>query len=706
MPEAATSSAKLKFATKTAISLTLAYMLPMAFGWPQPQTAAITVMLIAATGMLSESLQKGVLRVMGTVLGAVLGLSLIALFPQDRLLYLLCVSLVVSTLLYLYNAYQGDSTVFMLAAMVVMMVFNGGDAEGAFLYGVDRTLLTAFGVLVYTVVASLLWPVQAQDNTRELAAEVAKSHRLAFAQLVSGGTVEAQPLQTLLTKNEEFQSHFVAVRNDAEKIVNYQAEWDAIATCYETLDELLLPALQARHLEKSVYARHILNYDLVLANIQTMFAAIENSWQLPEHRPQLTVIAPDFPVDNLQEESHFTVAALVSRADLLGKLQKELLHQWQAINSLLFDESGFTPTGEYRGKPSFIWLDRENFKTAIRVFTSFWLATALWLHFNPPGGFMFVTLSTALVVLVSYTPIAPKLLYILFTLGFLFAVPAYLFLLPQMSHWLELAAFLFTYAFIGFYVFAGPISIFFLLGLMTLGIQNTMNYNFNVLLIVILLLYMVCTSLLVTVHFPFTSQPQKLFVSFRRRFFTTCEKIIAQVSTPSRFGHRRLLQNRLVTAATLGAKMRQWGGMLAKKQYPGSSAENISQYNFACTVLLEQLKILVRKNDQFSRNELIVRAQATTNTGGALASLCRSLAQPARPTEMAAAFEEVTKGLGSIEQRLGELLGDDYLHRYDKRQLGEFYLYLNLQASIGVGIVQCRNAVEALDWKQLQGNSF
>ena len=152
-------AAKLKFATKTALSLTLAYLIPMALGWPQPQTAAITVMLIAATGSLSESLQKGALRTAGTVVGAAIGLYLIATFPQERMLYLIAVSIVVTILLYLYNAYQGDSTVFMLTMVVTLMVFNGGDAEGAFLYGVDRTLLTIFGVLIYSLVGSFLWPV-------------------------------------------------------------------------------------------------------------------------------------------------------------------------------------------------------------------------------------------------------------------------------------------------------------------------------------------------------------------------------------------------------------------------------------------------------------------------------------------------------------------------------------------------------------------
>ncbi len=705
MPDTASNSAKNRFAIKTALSLTLAYMLPMALGWPQPQTAATTVMLIAATGMASESLQKGVLRVMGTVLGAVLGLSLIALFPQDRMVYLFCVSVLVAGLLYLYNAYQGDSTVFMLAAVVLMMVFNGGDADGAFLYGVDRTLLTAFGVLVYTVIASLLWPVKVQDNTKTLATAVSATHAKAFSALSYSQEEQANAVAELLANNEPFQAHYVTVRNDAEKILNYQAEWDTIASSFENIDEILVPALRISRLENIEYQKHILNYDAVLENITSMFAEIQNNWTTQAEHKQLKFMALEYETSSLSDQSHIEVAAVVSRADLLIKLQEVLLQLWRATNSLLFNKSGFIAAEEFRGKPSFVWLDRENFKTAIRVFISFWIAVAIWTQFNPPGGFMFVTFSTVFVVLVSYTPVSPKLLYILFTLGFLFAVPAYIFLLPQMNHWIELAAFLFTYAFIGFYVFSGPVSIFFLLGLMTLGIQNTMSYNFDIILILILLFYMVCTSLLVSVNFPFTSKPQKLYVSFRRRFFSTCEKMIAQGSSQGHYGKNRILQARLGIATALTAKMRQWGPMIDKLYFPANPPEKISSFNLACTVLLEQLKILARHNRVFDKNRLVALTRTKANNK-MLARLCSSLANPAQQARIANTFDEVITEAGSTEARLRGFLGRDYLKIYDRNELTEFYLYINLQASILAGIVQCRNALEALDWEQLQGKKF
>jgi len=292
------------------------------------------------------------------------------------MLYLFCVSLAVAVLMYLYNAYQGDSTAFMLAAVVIMMVFNGGDAEGAFLYGVDRTLLTAFGVIVYTLVGSLLWPVSVQDNTRALAVDVLQAHSQAFAHLRSANTAERDFLEQLLTSNEQFQTHLVSIRNAADAIKAYQREWATIANCFEQLEEVLLPALQSVALKDPEYRGHIQNYDTVISRIESMFLAIGDSWQGQQPQP-LAVIEPHYNAASLRGESHLRVAAVVSRVDVLLKVQTVMLRLQRALNSLLFDSDRLTDDVEFRGQPSFIWLDRENFKTAIKVFISFWIAVTI-----------------------------------------------------------------------------------------------------------------------------------------------------------------------------------------------------------------------------------------------------------------------------------------------------------------------------------------
>ena len=155
---------KLKFSLKVSLSLTLAYMIPMAMGWDQPNTAAMTVMLIASAGGVSDGLTKGLLRVIGTIIGAILGMTLIALFPQERMIYLISMSLLISVITYLYYAYQGDSTAFMLSAVMIMVIFLNGP-ENAFLYGIDRTYMTLFGIFIYTVIGTFLWPVIESEKT-------------------------------------------------------------------------------------------------------------------------------------------------------------------------------------------------------------------------------------------------------------------------------------------------------------------------------------------------------------------------------------------------------------------------------------------------------------------------------------------------------------------------------------------------------------
>ena len=701
---AAAPPVKFRYAVKTSLSLTLAYLIPMALGWPQPQTAATTVMLIAATGLLSESLQKGVLRVLGTVAGAILGLGLIALFPQDRMVYLLAVSMTVAFIIYLYNAYQGDSTVFMLTAVVTLMVFNGGDAEGAFLYGVDRAFMTAFGVIVYTVVASMLWPVRTADNTRELAEGVSRDYRQAFDRLVASGEPREASLDAfmagLLDAEQTFQTQFASAKGSADGVTDYLAEWNCVVSCYEELHAIVIPALKQEASEPVDYARHIGNYGEILHHIDTLFGDIDNAWQGQQRTAPLQALEVQLNRDSLGEGSHLVAAAVFSRAELLHKLQQVLLDLGAAQDSMLFDRGGFTLNRHPRGKATFVWLDLENLKTALRAFVTFWIATAIWMNWNPPGGFMFVTMCTVLIPLVSYTPATPKLLIVLFTLGFLFALPAYIFLLPQMIHWTQLAVFLFGYAFIGFYAFQGPVSIFFLLGLFTLGIQNSMSYHVDAIMLTILMFYMICATLIISVYFPFTSKPERLYASLRRRFFHHCAKWLRHNSMPATLGNR-------ITGILLGSggslldKMHSWGAQVDTAFFTDNGMQHIDALNRSCELLYGQLQVLALRRQEFAVNPLITAARQRSN-GHPIAALCENLAQlgPGEP------FARLRSNVADIEQRLDELLGDDSPERYDPTQLAEFYVYLNLQVSILTSIEACRRAQLALDWQQLEDTRF
>jgi uncharacterized membrane protein YgaE (UPF0421/DUF939 family) len=697
-------TAKLQYAAKTALSLVLAYLIPMSMGWPQPQTAAITVMLIAATGLVADSLQKGVMRVIGTVVGAVIGLTLIALFPQDRMAYLLAVSVTISLLAYLYAVYRGDNTVFMLTIVVTLMVFNGGDAEGAFLYGVDRAFMTAFGVIVYTVVANTLWPVKAVDNTRQLATQVTRAYRRAFSRMAHPLTVGPSnndgELAELLSLEEAFQVHFNQVKATADRVAAYRAEWDAVLACFEQLQVTLLPALRMEGRQQVAFDDYLENYPTVVQHIETIFEQLEAKWRDQQARRDFELVPAIYIKDSLRAAPHLTVAAVASRAELLAQIQRILLELDSALDSLLFDRGNFAPGPKPRGKPAFNWRDLEAGKTALRMFTTFWMATALWIVINPPGGFTFVTLCSVLVLMVSYTPASPKVLFILFSMGFLCALPAYVFLLPQLTHWLELAGFMFAYAFVGFFLFQGPVSLFFLFGMFALGIQNTMSYNVDLILLIMLTFYLMFTLLIVTVHFPFTSKPERLYASLGSRFFRQCGALLELA------GDYRTKPARLPAddGSALLTKLHSWGQRIDTGYFQACDPQQITRFNQSCDLLQGQLQVLLMRREEFTGNRLISAHHKPGQTG-LLVQLCHALAQP--PGRAAyEAFDRVEERVASLGELLKSLRELPVSGEVERAELAQFFVYLNLQATVLACLHACREAREALPWKELTGKRF
>jgi len=413
--------------------MVLAFMVPMALAWNQPSTAAITVMLIASSGSVSESLSKGITRVIGTVVGGVVGLMLIALFPQDRLLYLFTLSLILMIIIYLYYAYRGDSTVFMLSAMVIMMIFLHGP-ENAFLYGIDRVFMTIFGVVIYTLVGVFIWP-----NNK---------------------------------KKEDKESDFAQL---------------------EGLD-----------------------------------------------------------------------------------------------------------------KNSFIFLDPDNFKATLQLLSVFWMSTLFWIFFNPPGGFLLVILATLLGLFTTFSPLKPTLLMILLSVGFVFATAMYIFVLPNLVYAWQLGVFVFMYTFIAFYFIPPKMSIFFLLGMFLLGINNTMEYNFGLYLNTLLVFYLFLIILMLFHNFPFSTKPEHIFLKNRERYFNYLESL---VSTKSNYK----IKFYLLHLELILKKMQLWSSKIDVEYFNKISKEELALYVLQCEELLAKTREPIEAKEKESIISSIIQFKETQN---------------------------------------------------------------------------------------------
>ena len=90
-------STRFKDAFKIALAMVIAYAIALSQGWESPFWAGLAVAFCALAGV-GESLNKGLLRVLGTLFGAVVALALLAMFPQDRWAFLIAMSLFIASL--------------------------------------------------------------------------------------------------------------------------------------------------------------------------------------------------------------------------------------------------------------------------------------------------------------------------------------------------------------------------------------------------------------------------------------------------------------------------------------------------------------------------------------------------------------------------------------------------------------------------------
>jgi len=410
-------STKLKFSLKVSLSIVLAYLIPISLGWNQPSTAAMTIMLIASANGVHESISQGLMRMVGTIIGASIGLTLIALFPQERLLYFLTLSVILAIIIYLYYAYQGDSSVFLLTAMIIMMIFIQGP-ENAFLYGMDRTFMTLFGILIYTFVNIFLW---AEKNS---------------------------------SKPEKINADNIA--------------------------------------------------------------------------------------------------------------------------------------------PAFIFFDFEYIKATLQILSIFWLSVAFWIYFNPPGGFLLVTLATLLALFTTFTPLKPTVLMLLFTVGFLFATLMYIFVLPNLVYAWELALFLFIYSFIGFYFLKPKVTIFFLIGIPLLNINNNMDYNFGLFLNILLVFYLFLIALILLHNFPFSTKPEHLFLGAKKLYFKYMQKAL---HTPKKH-HRHFIKLAL-------KKMEFWMVHIDYRYFDKLTKEELAEFIDECKLITKNLEEIGTRSLLKDENDIL-----------------------------------------------------------------------------------------------------
>ncbi|WP_221795345.1 FUSC family protein [Oceanobacter mangrovi] len=164
------------FAIKGVISMALALLVAMALGLERPSWAVVSAVFLQVRPETGLVIQKGLIQIGGTLIGALVGIGILAAFMPYPALALGAVALwiglhsALSTTVRSVNYTYGFAMAGMSAALVVLLtMLDASSASSASVYEIAHARVAELivGAACAVLVSQLLWPVSVKAGLRK-----------------------------------------------------------------------------------------------------------------------------------------------------------------------------------------------------------------------------------------------------------------------------------------------------------------------------------------------------------------------------------------------------------------------------------------------------------------------------------------------------------------------------------------------------------
>jgi uncharacterized membrane protein YccC len=566
---------QLQEAFKLALSMVLFYWLALWMDWDLPKFGALAIVVISLS-TTGASINKGIMRVVGTGLGALAGFALLSGFAQSPAGLLLAVAVYLVVIGYfIQTARQGD--IWFNAGFMPVAIWASSymQVESAFHIANARFLETAAGVLIFSLVSALLWPrtsgqalaQQGQaiwDGFTELFGQY---RRLLAGELPSTGAVKlrtglAGDYQQMLTTLQAAYSDTPVVlarkqawellRTDLRLFGNAQELWrESIDDCRKLDLHTLLPGLDAA---LDILAQRLRHGSTL--------------WQPAEHDAGADVaddhalMAPiDTDIDagaagSLSAFEHAAVMNFVGQLRILDRSSRSLLQTLQVLAQRQPLDSLRERTGEPDPYRPSRW-NPERLIAALFPAVCWAVAWLFWFYVEPPGGPAIPMMAAAFSLSMVMAPVnLLGLLIVLLLSMFITVAPVYMFVMPALDSGFALLALLFVYTFIFGYLGGkspvlklGPLMMF----VMMVDITNDQTYSFMALVTAGLMMLLGISVVVVVDRLLSPMHPEQVLLRSVRRFLGGCARIVGETGLllPRQPGRARRLRRRIYESRVL-----------------------------------------------------------------------------------------------------------------------------------------------------------
>jgi uncharacterized membrane protein YccC len=715
-------SGRAKESIKTALAMTIAYGIALSLDWDKPMWAGFAVAFVSLSSS-GQSLNKAALRMVGTLIAVVVSLSLIALFVQDRWLFIVFIIAWVGFCTYRMSGPRHQYLWHVAGfATVIICLDAGADPVNAFDTAVLRTQETGLGILVYGVISVLLWPSNSRADfdaaVVKLAAVQHKLYRVYHDLMLQKDT--AADVQAVRAEAVQAQTQFdqllLAAKTDSYEVWELRRQWGA----YQGLSSEIAEVLE--HWRESFDELQTLDLHTLLPNLEAFDAEMEQRFvqigrmldnQFPEYQPAAVKLELDMA--GLEQLSHFHKAALTvtrSRARRLETLTRSLFDCVSDIKG--HSRQAFEPQQADTLKGGFI-PDPERLLSAFRIMLVLWIGWLTLLYVEGiPGGSLFIMMATPIGMALSTMPqVSAIALFKPAMTSVLVAGLVYIFVMPQLSSFVGLGILIFAFTFTICYRFAAPqqglgrafgLAMF----VVVIGVSNQQSYSFIAFANTAMVLPIVFSILMLTAYIPWSPLPERVFLRLLARFFRSAEFLISTfghdpqqaLSVPQRWRKRFHAHELMMLPGKLGV----WGKMINPRLFPGTDEKQIQALVLNLQALSYRISGLVAAR-QLPQADFLVQelTQDMRKWRLAMQALFQDWSGQA-PVESEQALEQrLENKLSELEARISETFeqaGEGRLREEDYRN---FYRLLGGFRGVSEAMVSYARLMSAMkldEWRE------
>ena len=716
-----TLSIRTKESIKTALAMTIAYGIALSQDWDTPMWAGFAIIFISQPSS-GASFNKSAMRILGTLVAGAASLILIALFPQDRWLFIFALSIYVGFCTYMMGIAKHQYFWYVCGYVSFIVALEGGpNSAHAFDIAILRVQENGLGIIVYSVVAALLWRNSSVDKFNAIVVQLHSTQHQLYRSYFSlmngqGKPAKAKKLMAQEVKQQtQFKVLLLAAETDSYEIGGIQRQWRLYQSQICELNTIMerwydsfvtIPELK---LQRLILNLTEFDNELEQRFVQIKYLLEGNS---PAHTPQ--AIELKLNETKLSQLSHFQKAALLTIQTNLRELE-QISH---ALFNSIADIKGFSQEdvpgaiSQPQSLTTNFAFDLDSIANAAQVMATVWFAFLIYIYVEGlPGGIGLVIMAGVIAMRSTMTPnLRISSMIMPFMYGVLLSGVLYTFIMPQLTSFIGLGIMIFLTAYFICYLYAKPqqalsrtagLVVFVILT----DINNEQSYNILSVYNTALMLAEVFGLLLITSYIPFSPRPEQAFTRLLSRFFHSSEYLMSTLATeqqrPLSFWERRRKDFYLQDLKTLPNKIESRSKFVNTEVLLGTSKEhidaittNLQMINIRILALLEartspQAQILI--------DELLTDSQIWRIS---LQDAFQHLSKKPVIENQASFYTQLTDITEHLESRIKTIfdnIEDKHLSRMDKEN---FYRLLGAYHGVSQALLEYSANANLIDWAE------